>query len=295
MSDKKQISEVKVLIFEQYSDFIGKIGVFQPMQDWIATARLGAAASNTSTPTSTHMRWDARRVWRFMHNTAPELTSCALALLSLTASEAAVERTFSKQGLVHTKLRNSLSAESVQAQMFIAFNYKALNRIVDADEQGAWVRLAEDIETRPRARGLFLNRLPNQALLALVQEPAAAAAAAAETEAVADGGEASMAAAAQLQDGKEEVADEEEDEEMDEEEEEQKDEVEAEILTHEQQLHNFIVAYVAAGPITTGYRFGPDNAAKLSDALVRAGLTDMGDYVQGKIRQYLRANQPETV
>jgi hypothetical protein len=57
-----------------------------------------------------------------------ELTVCALALLSLTTSEAAGERTFSKQGIVHSKLRNALSAEFVQAQMFVAFNYTQLNR-----------------------------------------------------------------------------------------------------------------------------------------------------------------------
>jgi hypothetical protein len=51
---------------------------------------------------------------------------CALALLSLTASEAAVERSFSRQNIIHGKLRNSLSGDSVQTQMFIAFHKRAL-------------------------------------------------------------------------------------------------------------------------------------------------------------------------
>ena len=67
-----------------------------------------------------------------------ELTACVLALLELTASEAAVERSFSRQGFVHSKARNRLSDESVQVQMAFSFNTRALQqgsqRREEADE-----------------------------------------------------------------------------------------------------------------------------------------------------------------
>jgi hypothetical protein len=51
-----------------------------------------------------------------------------VALLSITASEAAVERTFSRQGLIHSKLRNRLKDSTVQMQMFFSFNSRALDK-----------------------------------------------------------------------------------------------------------------------------------------------------------------------
>ena len=174
LSKETERSRIRAVLFTQYSDFMGRVGAFQMTTELLDMANppSAASASSSSRSTSTHSRWDPRAVWRYTGVTARELTACALALLSLTASEAAVERTFSKQGLVHTKLRNSLSSESVQAQMFLSFNHRAMSRTVATDEQGAWVDSAEDIETRPRARGLFLSSLPNDALLALPQEPA---------------------------------------------------------------------------------------------------------------------------
>jgi hypothetical protein len=57
-----------------------------------------------------------------------ELPAVALALLSIAASEAAVERSFSAQDAVHTKKRNRLGRDTVQAEMFVRFNHDALLR-----------------------------------------------------------------------------------------------------------------------------------------------------------------------
>ena len=56
-----------------------------------------------------------------------ELPTVALALLSVAASEAAVERSFSAQDAVHTKKRNRLGRDTVQAEMFVRFNEDALS------------------------------------------------------------------------------------------------------------------------------------------------------------------------
>jgi hypothetical protein len=56
------------------------------------------------------------------------LSTIARVLLSLSASEAAVERTFSAQGAVHTKNRNRLESPLVQAEMFLKFNQRLLQQ-----------------------------------------------------------------------------------------------------------------------------------------------------------------------
>ena len=51
-----------------------------------------------------------------------------LAILSITASEAAVERSFSRQGIIHSDRRNRSSEASVYHQMCVSFNLRALER-----------------------------------------------------------------------------------------------------------------------------------------------------------------------
>jgi len=48
-----------------------------------------------------------------------------MAIMAIVPSEAAVERTFSAQGLIQTKLRNRLCANSVNNELSIKFNNKA--------------------------------------------------------------------------------------------------------------------------------------------------------------------------
>jgi hAT family C-terminal dimerisation region len=86
-----------------------------------------------------------RHTWNHTWNLASsaELTQLAIALLSITASEAAVERTFSRQGLVHSKLRNRLSDRSVQSQMFFSFNTRALEH-PDRDMSASWEELPDE-------------------------------------------------------------------------------------------------------------------------------------------------------
>jgi hypothetical protein len=64
----------------------------------------------------------AVEAWNSMLNAVPELAHVAVALLSVCASEAAVERSFSLQDRIHSKTRNRSGDDLVEAQMFIKFN-----------------------------------------------------------------------------------------------------------------------------------------------------------------------------
>ena len=91
-----------------------------------ATVPTAAAADTGSSPTMA-CYWQPKQVWYRYQTTVPELTACVLALLSITATEAAVERSFSAQGTVHTKKRNRLLNSSVEREMFIKFNLRLLS------------------------------------------------------------------------------------------------------------------------------------------------------------------------
>ena len=69
-----------------------------------------------------------------------------LALLELSASEAAVERSFSRQGLVHSKQRNRLADNTVHLSMAFAFNRRALQHSTARSAQG-WEELLDEQPT----------------------------------------------------------------------------------------------------------------------------------------------------
>jgi hypothetical protein len=65
----------------------------------------------------------ARDYWFGKFVAVPELSTVAIAILSLASSEASVERSFGRQTLVHTPLRNSLGDENIEAEVFVQMNY----------------------------------------------------------------------------------------------------------------------------------------------------------------------------
>jgi hypothetical protein len=77
--------------------------------------------------------------WSKMKIFAPELSNVATCLLSLAISEASCERSFSVQKLTHSKLRNRLNDQIVEAEMIIRFNkcikkdYEALSEASDSE------------------------------------------------------------------------------------------------------------------------------------------------------------------
>jgi len=94
----------------QIADFNGRSGLFSRLESEIAAARRRAGDA----------QWQPVNVWRLYPGV--QLADVAIALLSITASEAAVERSFSAQALVHAKRRNSLHNDAVEAEMMVKFN-----------------------------------------------------------------------------------------------------------------------------------------------------------------------------
>jgi hypothetical protein len=105
----------------QVGQFSSRSGKFQGLTAHIEKTKAVSAGS-----------WNPIDVWSFY---SVELATVARALLTMPASEAAVERTFSAQDSIHTKKRNRLMDSSVESNMFVAFNHRALR------------------EDRPAARG----------------------------------------------------------------------------------------------------------------------------------------------
>jgi hypothetical protein len=57
-----------------------------------------------------------------------------------------VERTFSAQDAVHTKKRNRLLDESVEEEMFVKFNTRAMQRKPHTSHLGNYIELDERME-----------------------------------------------------------------------------------------------------------------------------------------------------
>ena len=94
--------------------------------------RRRAGLSSVQTEPDNGLHWHrarSRATWGLYMNTAPELAACALALLDFTASEAAAERSFSRQGLISHQARNRLSDNSVQMRMAFSFNKRAMQSL----------------------------------------------------------------------------------------------------------------------------------------------------------------------
>jgi hypothetical protein len=107
-------ADLQASLLHQLGSFSGRREEYMTLEEKISCAR---RASTTSC--------SALDIWDMYGG---ELPVIAKALLSITASEAAVERTFSAQDAVHTKRRNRLLDENVQNEMCVAFNHRALNR-----------------------------------------------------------------------------------------------------------------------------------------------------------------------
>ena len=118
LAESDDADTVTVVLQKQLSAFNQKEGAFADVDSNRARRAKVAAKENRVD--------DPRLIWGLKVRAAPELTACALALLELTASEAAVERSFSRQGLVHSKSRNRLADDTVHLSMFFGFNSRAL-------------------------------------------------------------------------------------------------------------------------------------------------------------------------
>ena len=131
LSQYANVSDIRGAVRQQYADFLGNQGVFvdtsRTAADMRARQVAQSASLSSSAPTTAHYQyWNAKSVWFLYLHSAPELSTAAIALLSAAGSEAACERTFSAQSLVHSKQRNRLRDDRVEQEMFIRFNTDAL-------------------------------------------------------------------------------------------------------------------------------------------------------------------------
>ena len=136
---------------------------FEEMEDEVSRLKSHYMYCNrqTSSNGTQFARWNPRLAWANHIRTSPVISLGAIALLSVAGSEAAVERTFSAQGKVHSKGRNRLRDDSVEAEMFCRFNSAALERKVQEKDTGQWTELTEDYEEVQQVvtAGLFLARV----------------------------------------------------------------------------------------------------------------------------------------
>lgn len=142
-------------LWQQIGDFNLRDGPFRMLQQHIDAAR--------SIAHDDHGGFNPRRVWAQYALDDLELPAVALALLSVAASEAAVERSFSAQDAVHTKKRNRLGKDTVQAEMFVRFNHDALLRAQLSVAPSSLLELddgycSSDADTEVDISALFVQR-----------------------------------------------------------------------------------------------------------------------------------------
>lgn len=130
---KEQLADALTM---QIADFNGREGEFIELKQHIATMKRATTTGLENT------QWNPRKVW-LLYPQNP-LAAVATALLSVSASEAAVERTFSAQGLVHSKLRNALHSTSIEAEMFVKFNSRQLKAMPAASTFGMCREIRDD-------------------------------------------------------------------------------------------------------------------------------------------------------
>jgi hypothetical protein len=115
------IDALKAQILKQYSDFRIRSSSFRDCNKTVEMLK-----SVESDPAG----WNASGYWALQIDDigSKHLALTALVLLQISASEAAVERTFSSQDQIHTKKRNRLLDDIVEKELFTKFNYRAMNK-----------------------------------------------------------------------------------------------------------------------------------------------------------------------
>jgi hypothetical protein len=89
-----------------------------------------------------HEVWHPKTIWENYSIHCFALSIVAIAILSVSASEAAVERTFSTQGEIHRLKRNRLLNVSIESEMYIRLNEIALKKRYAPS--GSFIEMDED-------------------------------------------------------------------------------------------------------------------------------------------------------
>ena len=113
--------DVKTILTNQLLEFISRTKRFQNFDE-----RINCTKKNTSDASSEFSLGSPVHVWHYFRQGAAELSRVAVAFLSICASEAPAERSFSIQDRIHSKTRNRSKDDLVEAQVFVKFNTMAL-------------------------------------------------------------------------------------------------------------------------------------------------------------------------
>ena len=117
LTDYTEPDQVKRAALEEWANFLAKSGSgFEALDERLRLMR----------PTDGG-KFQPSKVWLLQRAHAPVIGHAAIAILSVAGSEAAVERSFSVQGLVHSNRRNRLNDSSIEAEMFIRLNEHLLS------------------------------------------------------------------------------------------------------------------------------------------------------------------------
>jgi hypothetical protein len=147
----------------QYADFQMRQGTFTTLNGDIIRVRheqstatavghvrgvnvhmANVSADDVSQATVSHSYWNPKSVWAYHSGSAYELCTAAIALLSVAGSEAAVERSFSAQDIVHSKRRNRLKDDAIEQEVFIRFNSSVLEREGTRPQAHTYIDLSVD-------------------------------------------------------------------------------------------------------------------------------------------------------
>lgn len=125
----------------QLAEFKGRSDRFADLS--VNIARVREESYRRCTKEGKALSWQPKTVWHLYSSAYAALSAVALALLSVSASEAAVERTFSAQGDIHSDKRNRLLDSSVESELFVRWNTRALAKKF---EPGQFREMDDDYE-----------------------------------------------------------------------------------------------------------------------------------------------------
>jgi hypothetical protein len=275
---------ITVLLMHQYGEFRRRAGAFTNIDAKHNLLYNAHQQEQRRLPPKKQRPYNPRVSWS--QSSVNELATLAVALLSVTASEAAVERSFSRQGIIHSKLRNRLSDDSVHMQMFFSFNSRALEQ-PNRHQSASVAELEEEDEETKKAAALLngAQYYDDDEIVAVASE-----------DEQKDGQE--------RQEGQEEKSDDEEEqlavvlqelelddegEEEEEEEEKKEDETqEKEEKTEAENLADFVKKYAEDNNLVRGFRLRDWQRSALQSMLLEQNIRTQEGNVIAALRKHVR-------
>ena len=273
---------IGVLIMKQYGEFRTRTGVFSNIDAKHSRLYNDHQQEMRKRPSKKRTTYNPRVSWT--QTSALELRILAMALLSVTASEAAVERSFSRQGIIHSKLRNRLSDDSVHMQMFFSFNARALSQ-PNRHHAASVAELDEEQEETVKAASLLngTHYYEDDEIVAVASEDEQKEAKQEGSDSEEEKGEEVTQAVGELQLDDDEEEEEEEEKYADEQEEQEQEAEKPEA----QKVEEFVKQYVSDNNLVRGFRLKSWQRSALQTLLLEKKIkTQEGDVIKA-VRRYV--------